>query len=136
MKKIIYSLIFVFASNFLNAQIISDFKTKNNSNEAERNSMLHILRSDLYKEFKQLFTFKVYHFKVSNNYAWFEADAKRKDGNEIVFPDEFYDCCHVEALFRKNNGKWYLLESGAFSTDVWFDGIWDDYKDAPRAIFD
>ena len=73
--------------------------------------MLHILRSDLYKEFKQLFTFKVYHFKVSNNYAWFEADAKRKDGNEIVFPDEFYDCCHVEALFKKNNGIFMKLFS-------------------------
>jgi hypothetical protein len=54
------------------------------------------------------------------------ADVVRKDNNEINLPNEVeYDCCHVEALFKKINGSWKILEQGSFSTDVWYDGIWN-----------
>ena len=97
--------------------------------------MLDILRANLYQEFEQELVFVVNHLKVGNNYAWFEGEAQRKDRQEIILPNYDYDCCHVEALFKKINGKWYLVKSGAFSTDVWWDGIWEDHEDAPRAIF-
>jgi hypothetical protein len=60
---------------------------------------------------------------------------QRKDGKEIELPDDSYDCCHVEALFKKNKEKWQILESGAFSTDVWWDGIWERTA-TPAAIFE
>ncbi len=135
MKKII---ILLFLTNLCHsgiAQFIQEYKTKTSSNSRDRSMMLDILRANLYQEFEQELVFVVNHFKVGNNYAWFMGNAQRKDGQEIMFPDDYYDCCHVEALFRKSNGKWYLVKSGAFSTDVWYDGIWEDYEDAPREIF-
>jgi len=117
------------------SQSIQEYKTKTSSNSRDRSMMLDILRANLYQEFEQELVFVVNHFKKGNNYAWFMGSAKRKDGQEIMFPDDWHDCCHVEALFHKSNGKWYLAKSNAFSTDVWWDGIWEDYEDAPRAIF-
>ena len=135
MKKIIVTLFLthLFFSGF--SQSIQNFKTKTSSNTEDRTMMLDILRANLYQEFEQEFEFVVNHFKVGNGYAWSMGDAQRRDRQEIILPNYDYDCCHVEALFKKINGKWYLVESGAFSTDLWWDGIWEDHEDAPRAIF-
>jgi hypothetical protein len=41
----------------------------------------------------------------------------------------------VEALFKKQNGKWVVVAGAAFSTDVWYEAIAKKYPQAPKAIF-
>lgn len=115
-RTLFIALLLMLFSN-LKAQRILDYKVKNNSNLADRTMMLDIFRAKLYEEYRQEFVFVVNHFKVGNNYAWFKGEATRKDGKEVELT-EFGDCCHVEALFKKIGSKWYIAESGAFSTDV------------------
>lgn len=121
--------------NALSAQTVRDFKVKNNTNTAERTIMLDLLRKQMQDEFAQEFKFLVDHFKVSGDWAWLRATAQRKDGKEIALDDEAaYDCCHVECLFQKVDGKWTVYRHGAFSTDVWYEGIQAE-SGAPAAIF-
>jgi hypothetical protein len=100
--------------------------------------MLDIYRAKLYNDYKQEFVFVVNHFKVGGNYAWLMADVQRKDGFRVRMPDDGvgWDCCHVEALFKNSRGKWLLVESGEFSTDVWWTNICRRYPQAPPLIFD
>jgi hypothetical protein len=44
------------------------------------------------------------------------------------------DCCGVQALLIKKNNSWVVEEYGAFSTDVWYDGIWKRHN-APIALW-
>ena len=96
MKKITISIMLMLISQIIYSQDVRDFKIKNESNIKDRTMMLDILRAELYEDYKQEFIFVVNHFKVSQNYAWFEGTAQRKDGREIVFnPEESHDCCLV-----------------------------------------
>lgn len=124
---------FIFTMGNLSAQEVYDYRVKNSSNAAERTKMLDILRASLYQEHQQEFVFVVKKLYVSAGFAWFEGDAQRKDGRRVVVP-EYADCCHVEALFKRSKGKWYIVEANAFSTDVWWDGLWDR-TGAPKKIF-
>ncbi|MCW7468428.1 hypothetical protein ND863_02650 [Leptospira kanakyensis] len=138
MKRFIYiiGIISLFGMGVFAESSVLDYKTKNKTNEKERTYLLDLLRANLSNEFKQEFVFVVEHFKVSGDYAWFRGTAKRKDGKEIFLSEEIpYDCCHVEALFKKTNGKWQISESGAFSSDVWWDGIQSRYPKAAKEIF-
>jgi hypothetical protein len=135
MKKAILILTFGLLCNLSDAQTMYNYKTKTKENEIERTIMLDLLRVKFYKEFKQDFVFVVNVFNVSNNYAWLKSNVLRKDGKEVSLKSGDYDCCHAEALFKKVNGKWTIVESVAFSTDLWFDQIWDRAKDAPIKIF-
>jgi endoglucanase Acf2 len=116
-------------------QALRDFKKKTETNAKERTFMLDLLRTDIKNNLEQDVIFVVNHFKVYGNYAWMEGTVQRKDGKELKFPDEAYDCCHVEALFKKVNGSWILKENGAFSTDVWYACIVSSYLEASRQIF-
>ncbi len=133
-KRTLFVSLLLMMFSFSQAQRILDYKVKNNSNLADRTMMLDILRAKLYEGYRQEFVFVVNHFKVGNNYAWFMGDATRKDGKSIRLGDG-EDCCHVEALFKKIGSKWYIAESAAFSTDVWYDGIQGRNPNAPSAIF-
>lgn len=113
---------------------VLDFKVKNSTNTAERTIMLDLLRNQMKTDYKIEFKYVVDHFKVSGNFAWLRATAQRKDGKTLVLGDED-DCCHVECLYKKVNGKWTILEHAAFSTDVWYEGI-QERTGAPQAIFD
>ncbi len=137
MKKLLFILFLGFSIQSAQAQTVQDFKVKNASNEKDRTMMLDLLRADLYKMVKQELIFAVVHFKVAGNYAWFEGNAQRKDGKTIQFPDDDlpHDCCYVTSLFKKSNGKWYILESGAFGTDIWYMGTAQRFPDAPKVIF-
>ena len=126
-------ILLLMAGTALNAQTVKDFKVKNSTNTAERTIMLDLLRNTMQAEFKMEFKYVVNHFKVSGNFAWFKGDAQRKDGKAINL-DDMYDCCHVECLFKKVNNKWTIAEYGAFSTDVWYEGLQESSK-APVAIF-
>ncbi|MBM9546507.1 hypothetical protein JWG40_05730 [Leptospira sp. 201903074] len=138
MKRFFYSfgmILFLTFGVFGDSSVL-DYKTKTKANEKERTYLLDLLRTNLSNELKQEFIFVVEHFKISGDYAWFRGTAKRKDGKEISLSEEIpYDCCHVEALFKKTNGKWQISESAAFSTDVWWDGIQSRYPKATKEIF-
>ena len=41
----------------------------------------------------------------------------RRNGEEAV---SMFDCCHVEAVLHKTDGKWHVVESGVGTTDVWY----------------
>jgi hypothetical protein len=116
-------------------QTLRDFQKKNEANTKERTAMLDLLRNDIKNNLEQDVVFVVNHFKVYGNYAWMEGSVQRKDGKAIRFPDPAYDCCHVEALFKKVNGSWVMKEHGAFSTDVWYTCILSTYPEASRLIF-
>ena len=117
------------------SQTLRDFKKKTETNAKERTAMLDLLRTDIKNDLEQDLIFVVNHFKTYGNYAWMEGTVQRKDGKELKFPDEAYDCCHVEALFKKVNGSWVLKANGAFSTDVWYACIVSSYPEASRQIF-
>ena len=117
------------------SQTLRDFKKKTETNAKERTAMLDLLRTDIKNNLEQDLIFVVNHFKTYGNYAWMEGTVQRKDGKDLKFPDEAYDCCHVEALFKKVNGSWVLKANGAFSTDVWYACIVSSYPEASRQIF-
>ena len=117
------------------SQTLRDFKKKTETNAKERTAMLDLLRTDIKNDLEQDLIFVVNHFKTYGNYAWMEGTVQRKDGKDLKFPDEAYDCCHVEALFKKINGSWVLKANGAFSTDVWYACIVSSYPEASRQIF-
>ena len=117
------------------AQPLRDFKKKTDANAAERTVMLDLLRNNVKNEIEQDVVFVVEHFLVCGSYAWMEGTAQRKDGKELYFSDDGYDCCHVEALFKKVSGAWILKANGAFSTDVWYSCLLTEYPQANRQIF-
>ena len=117
------------------SQTLRDFKKKTETNAKERTAMLDLLRTDIKNDLEQDLIFVVNHFKTYGNYAWMEGTVQRKDGKDLKFPDEAYDCCHVEALFKKINGSWVLKANGAFSTDVWYACIVSSYPEASRQIY-
>ncbi|MFN4952006.1 MAG: hypothetical protein ACK5F0_10335 [Flavobacteriales bacterium] len=125
----------LFSIQFSFSQTLRDFKKKTDENTKERTEMLDLLRTDIKNDLEQDVVFVVNHFKVYGTYAWMEGTVQRKDGKELKFPDEAYDCCHVEALFKKVNGAWVLKANGAFSTDVWYACILSSYPEASRQIF-
>ena len=133
-------LIFLLFTTLLSTQLsfsqtLRDFKKKTEENTKERTAMLDLLRADIKNYLEQDVVFVVNHFKVQGTYAWMEGTVQRKDGKEIIFTEDGYDCCHVEALFKKVNGSWILKENGAFSTDVWYACIVSTYPEASRQIF-
>ncbi|MFC6267141.1 hypothetical protein [Frigoriflavimonas asaccharolytica] len=135
MKKSILSLILLFVFSFLWSQKIFDYKLKTKTNAKDRTMILDIFRAKLYENYKEEFVFVVNSMNVYNDYVWLMVDTKRKDGKEFnIDKDGEYDCCHAEALFRKKSGKWYIIESGEFSTDVWYVGLWESYK-LPQKMF-
>jgi len=137
MMRILFFLLFtaVLSIQLSFSQTLRDFKKKTEENTKERTAMLDLLRSDIKNYLEQDVVFVVNHFKVYGSYAWMEGTVQRKDGKEIVFTEDAYDCCHVEALFKKVNGAWILKENGAFSTDVWYVCIVSNYPEASRQIF-
>jgi LAS superfamily LD-carboxypeptidase LdcB len=128
-------LAFVIASFVVNAQSIRNFQKKNSSNQLERTQMLDLLRVSVKNDIEQDVVFVVDHFLVSSTYAWMEGSVQRKDGKELKMPADHYDCCHVEALFKKVKGKWILKENGAFSSDVWYSCLLEQYPDVELSIF-
>ena len=131
MKNILFTLaLLVFFSSF--GQSIESLKKKTPRNSEERTLILDMIRASLYQEHKQEFIFVVNTLNTTSKYAWFQGTAVRKDGREVITNDG--DCCHVEGLLKRNYGKWYIVELSAFSTDVWYSGIWEKYN-IPRDLF-
>jgi hypothetical protein len=137
MKKILILTVLQLAIFYnLFSQTVYDYKIKDELNDKTRTTILNTVRNSLRTEYKQDFIFTVEKLRLCNGYAWFTGQVQRADGKEIVFPtsDIPYDCCHTECLLQIKKGKWYILEIGSFSTDVWYEGIWDRHK-APRKLY-
>ncbi len=139
MKKIICALfVSVMAlsiSQTAQAQNIKSYKVKTEANASERGQMLDALRNRIAKEYKQEVQFAVNTLNVQGDYAWFRGDVIRKDGKEFL-ANEYDDCCHVEGLLKKKNGKWQIDEMVAFSTDVWWEGLWQKKKLSQKLFID
>jgi len=133
--KIAVMILFSLSVFTVAAQPLRDFKTKTESNETERTQMLDQLRNDTKNRIKQEVGFVVKHFNVHGDYAWMEGTVQRKDGKPLTLPDEYMDCCHIEALFKRVNGSWLLKDHKAFSADVWYMCLLDQYTDADKIIF-
>ena len=128
-------LLFTFCAYSQNATVV-DFKVKTAANAKERTEMLDLLHTRLYYYNKAAVEFVVKHFKAANNYAWFEGDAQRKDGKPITMRENDGDvCCHVEALFQKQAGRWVIAKNRAFTTDVWYSAISRKFPSAPKGIW-
>jgi hypothetical protein len=134
MKKSILFILFVALSNMGIAQSLRDFKTKSTANSAERTQMLDLMRERVYDHVQQDVVFVVNHFKVMNDYAFFEGWAQRKDGKVLKMPEDYNDCCYCGALFKKTNGKWHILEGATFPSDLWYDSLTERFPNAPHAI--
>ena len=134
-KNFLLIFLFQIISIFAFSQELQDFKIKTSKNAKERTEILDLARNDIKKSIQQEIVFKVKHFKVSKNYAWLEVDVNSADGKTIQLPDDSYDCCHAEGLFKKVKGKWSKVEFNSFSTDCWYCGIASRFPKVPRSIF-
>jgi hypothetical protein len=76
-------------------------------------------------------------FRVSGDWCWLQGQIELRGGgapkDEGIWAGG--DGWHVEALLHKVNGQWTVVRDGVGSTDVWWDGIWDEFPAAPRSIF-
>jgi len=134
--KTLSVLVFLVLAFSANAQTVFDYKKKSSANATPRTAMLNLLRAEVKKEINQDVVFVVNHFLVSGNYAWLEASAQSKNGNELKMPGDDYDSCNVQSLLVKNaKGTWQIAASGAFSTDLWYDCIGKEYPKANPKIF-
>jgi len=135
-KYFTFFILFSFIFELFGETAILDFKTKNKTNLKERTEMLDLVRMNLKKKFDIDTVFVVNLFNVSGEYAWFKGDATRTDGKSILLPeDQGLDCCHVESFFIKKNGKWKILASQSFSTDVWWEELPKKYPKANTLLF-
>src|ERR1700744_1984525 len=115
LKSLIILLVVFSLNSYAQSAKVLDYKVKTAANAKERTEMLDAFRASLYKEWKLKFEFVVNYFKVSGNYAWFQGTVIRKDGKDMTFEEDSYDCCHGEALFKKQGRKCILGEGDAFS---------------------
>ncbi|MCZ8341748.1 MAG: hypothetical protein O9301_01840 [Leptospira sp.] len=136
MFKRILILLLLFPLGIFGDSKVLDYSNKTKENQSERTFLLDLIRDKLTADFKQEFRFVVNHLKISGDYAWFMGVAERKDGKEIKMPpEEMYDCCHVEVLYQKQNGKWQIVDYQPFSMDVWYENISKRYPKANPNIF-
>jgi|GEM_PF-467127 len=106
----------------------------------ERTAILDAIRDPLEEHVHQKVIFVVDHLKVENDWAFLMATPKTKDGGQINYKGtsleddaEFADEITV-ALLHKKRGRWFVVTHSFFTTDVWWDGLWNHF-DAPRSIF-
>lgn len=84
------------------------------------------------------------HFATSGSWAFVMARIQLPNGAEPqvrgtayqpLAEDGLFDGFRVEALLKLDDEGWGVVAHGVGSTDVWWDGIWQQYPEAPRQIF-
>ncbi len=107
----------------------------------ERTAILDAVRDPLEDSIHRKVIFVVDHMKVDGDWAFIMATPKTKDGGKInykgtVFEEDadFGDELTV-ALLRKKRGRWYIVTHAYFTTDVWWDRLWEKYDSCPKSIF-
>jgi ketosteroid isomerase-like protein len=118
-----------------NTDAVMNLTAESAENKAQRDAFIAVAVEGLKNQGNPEFQLTVTYLKVKGNYAFLKAEAKNKDGSDIITEGEAVDCCHVEVFMRKDDGKWYSVASNAFSTDLWYGCLWKE-KSAPKEIFD
>lgn len=96
------------------------------SEGGERRQILDALRPAVEAEMKVPVEFVVETFRVSNGWAFVVANPQRKGGEPLdgaaIFGDQFdnMDGLRVDAVLRRQNGGWTLVEKAIGATDVWY----------------
>jgi hypothetical protein len=95
----------------------------------ERKAVLGALRPAVEAKLGRNVEFVVSVLRIEGGWAFVIADPQRKGGKPIdgwrIFGDHFgnMDGLRVEAVLRKRNGRWHLVDHGIGATDVWYCGV-------------
>ena len=92
----------------------------------ERKAVLDALRPAVERKLGPNVEFVVQVIRVENGWAFVMADPQRKGGKPIdgwkIFGEHFgnMDGLRTEAVLRKRNGRWQVVDWGIGATDVWY----------------
>ena len=109
---------------------------------AERKALMDALRPLIEKKVKRPVTFKVDALKVQGNWAFLRGVPLQKNGKPMDYRGTVYAQAIKEgafddwvcALFKREKGRWRVVNHALGATDVPYDG-WDEQYGAPPAIF-
>ncbi len=91
-----------------------------------RKAILDALRPAVEKQLGPSIEFKVTLIRVRGEWAFVIADPQRKGGKPIdgwrIFGEHFgnMDGLRVEAVLRRQRGRWAVVDHGMGATDVWY----------------
>ncbi len=91
-----------------------------------RKAILDALRPAVEKQLGPSIEFKVTLIRVQGEWAFVIADPQRKSGKPIdgwrIFGEHFgnMDGLRVEAVLRRQRGRWAVVDHGMGATDVWY----------------
>ena len=91
-----------------------------------RKAILDALRPRVEKQLGPTVEFKVTLIRVQGEWAFVIADPQRKGGRPIdgwrIFGEHFgnMDGLRVEAVLRRQRGRWVVVDHGMGATDVWY----------------
>jgi hypothetical protein len=113
--------------------------------QAERRAIMDALRARVSPELGlQDIVFNVSRgtFRTDDGWCWLEGNVELRGGGVPVTGGTLHEDYHregdplrVEALLKKENGRWVVLEHGVASTDAWWDGIAERYPGLPLSLF-
>ncbi len=98
----------------------------------ERKAILDAVRPIAERDLGVPVEFVVTEFNVSEDWAFVALNSQRpggrpidpnstpflqREGQEAI---EMFDCCHVEAILRRSQGSWQVIQAGVGATDLWF----------------
>lgn len=109
---------------------------------AEREMIFNALRVPVEKELKQKIQFVADTFNVQGNWAFIFGDLQNQSGGKPDYKGTKYQEAidhgmfgdNIQALLKKQNGKWRVVKYQIGCTDVCWLSWANDYK-APKAIF-
>jgi len=113
---------------------------------AERSDIMEAIHTDfldaaLHGQDNELVVRRI---RVGGNYAFVDATVQAPGGGEIDWAnsdfaqdveDGLFDGPSVQAFLSEGRMSYVVLASGVGSTDVWWDGIWNQYEAVPCALF-
>lgn len=109
---------------------------------AERTAILDPVRHILEGQINQRVVFVVDHLKVDGSWAFFKGTPQTPDGNSIDYRGTLLEQDSEEAdeitvaLLGKIDGRWTVIKHGFFTTDVWWQRLWERVPGCPSSIFD
>jgi len=108
---------------------------------AERTAILDTVRFPLQAAVNESIVFVVNHMKVEGSWAFLMAVPQTKAGGKINYSGTQFAADAAEsdeltvALLQKSGGKWNTVQHAYFTTDVWWEGLWNQHPGCPRSIF-
>ena len=142
-KKILFLSFFLFGKNLLFAQV-SPYEVK--VGNPLRKTILEVLRTPINKELGQKVEFVVNVMMQKGNWA-FAYGMMQQTGGKPLDRSKFVDKedkesaeaqiwdDNFQAVLKKKNGKWEIVQRSLGCTDVCWAGWWNEIKGAPRDIF-